>query len=75
MVRVIIKRDYIKTPFEFKDFSVAAKFINLALNAVTEEIKVEIEKLEEPQEESRFTNPDELEEVPVEELANTEVFF
>ena len=79
MVRVTIRRDYVKASFEFKDFDVAANFTNLALNSATDEIKVEIEKVaepaQEPQEESRFINPEELTEVPPEELAKAEEFF
>jgi hypothetical protein len=78
MVRVTIRRDYIRTEFEFKDFDVASEFANLALNAATKEITVEFEKVAEPEEgqleepESRFPEP---EEVPAEELASAEEFF
>ena len=80
MVRVTVKsNNFDKVAFEFAEFEVASDFLNLALMAAAFKITVEIEKVEEPvkepQEESRFVNPDELEEVPVEELANVEGYF
>jgi hypothetical protein len=71
MVRVTIRRDYIRTEFEFKDFDVASEFANLALNAATKEITVEFEKVAEPEE----GRPEEPEEVPAEELESVEEYF
>lgn len=70
MVRVTIKRDYIRTEFEFKDFDVASEFTNLALNAATEDIKVEFEKVTEFEEvqpaepETRFLELGKAQEAP-----------
>lgn len=78
MVKVTIRKEYIRTEFEFKDFDVASEFARLALSAATKEITVEFEKVAEfevvlPEEpESRFPEP---EEVPAEELASVEEYF
>ena len=79
MVTVTIKKKFDEVSFKFEDYYIASDFVNLALNAATEEIKVVVEKVvepaEKPQEESRFIAPEEMTEVPQEELVNAEDLF
>lgn len=75
MVRVTIKSEkYDRIEFEFADCEVAGKFLNVAMAAAVDKIKVEIETVDpagEPQE-SRFIAP---EEIPQEETVSVEEFF
>lgn len=79
MVRVTLKSEsYDRIEFDFADCEYAGKFLNVAMSAAVGKVKVEIEKVAEPEEgrpeepETRFP---ELEEVPAEELASVEGFF
>ncbi len=78
MVRVTIKSEkYDRIEFEFADCEVAGKFLNVAMAAAVGKVKVEIETVdpaEEPQE-SRFGEPEEMTEVPPEELATADDLF
>ena len=80
MVRVELQSEkYDRIEFEFDVFDKAADFIGMALSAAVGGVKITIEKAEEPagnpQEESRFVEPEELAEVPPEELASVDEFF
>lgn len=75
MVRVTIKSDfYNHIEFDFTDCEVAGKFMEVAMNAAVNKVTFEVTKGEEPQEESRFINP-ELEDVPADELAEVNDLF
>ncbi len=80
MVRVTIKSEkYDRIEFEFEKFGMpAANFVNTALVNAAGKVSVEIETVDpagEPQEKSRFIEPEEITEVPQEELANVEDYF
>jgi hypothetical protein len=80
MVRVTIKSaSYDRIEFEFEEFDIpAANFVNTALAKAAGKVSVEIETVDpagEPQEKSRFIEPEEITEVPAEELESVEEFF
>ena len=72
MVKVTIKKGYLETEFEFKDFDLASEFANLALMAATVKITVEFEKVDEPEEPQGEPEPVEVQQ---DEPANVEAYF
>ena len=82
MVRVTIKGEkyeLLGLDFDFADCEVAGKFMEVAMNAAVGKVTFDVSKVEkptgEPHEKSRFVNPEELTEVPSEELVNADELF